>query len=150
MWRVRTGILYNPPCKVIHPATPFFWKLEIQYWAETSYGGEIKLGRILIHQVHQMAKTVENNHSIIFTHSILLKVIELHHHMWFLYIFTDIPELIYFAPELSSCFLEPSGLCFNLWVSTLLCQSWNCPLKNTVIWTKKCAFNTRDEVRRGG
>lgn len=52
-----------------------------------------------------MAKTVENNHSIIFTHSILLKVIELHHHMWFLYIFTDILELIYFAPELSSCFL---------------------------------------------
>lgn len=83
----------------------FFWKLEIQYWAETSYGGEIKLGRILIQQVHQMAKTVENNHSIIFTHSILLKVIELHHHMWFLYIFTDIPELIYFAPELSSWFL---------------------------------------------
>lgn len=51
-----------------------------------------------------MAKTVENNHSIIFTHSILLKVIELHHLMWFLFIFTDIPELIYFAPWVITMF----------------------------------------------
>ena len=39
---------------------------------------------------------------------------------------------------------------FKLWVSTFLCQSWDCLLKTTVIRTNKCSHQARDEARRTG